>query len=177
MYDLYGMFIIPGRWPAATWQPLDLRLRAGVARAVAEALAQRVSADPHRTLGRRTTLGAHRTRSHLLRPAYRSPYSPTRPQPGGPGLSRQRSQQCCLLAAPAATTLGCPAGVYHQEVIVGNLYTATFSDPRTGRCTPLLDLNPEVLGCHASALSSAVYWRQPQQLLWAVLLGYIIHRW
>lgn len=52
---------------------------------------------------------------------------------------------------------------------------ATCSDTRTGRRTPLLDLNPEDLGCHASALSSAVCW-QPQQLLWAVLLGYIIKR-
>lgn len=54
------MWLLPGRWTVATRQPLDVRLRAGVAGAVAEALARRVPADPHRPPGRRTTPGADR---------------------------------------------------------------------------------------------------------------------
>lgn len=111
------MSLLPGRWAVTTRQPLDLWLRAGLAGAVVEALAQRVPADPHCTLGRRTALGADRSGGYMLRPAHRAPDSPTRPQPGGPWMSCQRPQQRCLLAA-ATTTVGCAVGLYNQQVIV-----------------------------------------------------------
>ncbi|KAG8334376.1 biological adhesion [Homalodisca vitripennis] len=52
---------------------------------------------------------------------------------------------------------------------------ATCTDPRTGRQTPLLDIYPEELSCHASALSHSADWR-PSSIIRTLIVVYVLAR-
>ncbi|KAG8334375.1 biological adhesion [Homalodisca vitripennis] len=91
----------------------------------------------------------------------------------------------CVTAGWCGWDTGCGGGCRSLQIHTAPLdaaqhlvlvtRAATCTDHRTGRQTPLLDIYPEELSCHASALSHSADWR-PSSIVRTLIVVYVLAR-